>query len=273
MKGHGNFLGWRRIGASIVLSWIVVLAEAAWGQPPRGNPGPVESQTDADYARCLKLLEGVHDNVYSFDDPAFYCFRNYVRDDPRSDRYDVRETDVLVPWQFLLERPSDYRGRLVALEGRLLKRHPPYELTNRRGGGAWYQCELGHPDTRAACTVVLIEDPGAIPLQATVRVKGFFIKVRGYQAKSGKTAAGPLLVGRRLESVSGTGGASGGRLEPIGEGRYTWLIAGTAALALVWLVLRRGLRAAPPRFTARGPRREKESPEDFDWMIKQDSDE
>ncbi len=259
----------------LALCWVFIFVQAATGQPPATGKEPLLPPGDLNIHPCLKLLEGVHDHVFSFDDPAFYCLRNAIRDDPNPDRYDVTDDDVIVPWQFLLERPSDYRGRLVTLEGTLLKRHPPYELPNRRGAGPWYQCELGQAGTRAACTVILIDDPAAIALRSPVRVKGYFLKIRDYRAKSGATAAGPLLVGRRLEPFHGTAKDSGVSLEPIADGGYTWLIGGTVVLALFWLVLRRGLLAQSSRPTplARGGSRDEESPDDFDWLIKKDSDE
>ncbi|MFQ5411075.1 MAG: hypothetical protein ACE5EC_02220 [Phycisphaerae bacterium] len=259
----------------LTLCWFVMGIGTGTAQQPTAQEEPPKRPEDLNIDPCLKLLEGVHDHVFSFDDPAFYCIRNAIREDPNPDRYDVTDDDVIVPWQFLMERPSDYRGRLVTLEGRLLKRHPPYELPNRRGGGPWYQCELGRANTRAACTVVLIDDPAAVALRSPVRVKGYFLKIRDYRVKSGATAAGPLLVGRRLEPFHGTEKDSGERLEPIADGGYTGLIGGTAMLALFWLVLRRGLQAEPswPTPKARGGSRDEESPDDFDWLIKKDSDE
>lgn len=224
-------------------------------------------QAEDGFARARMLLNDIRDNVFSFDHPAFYRFRNHVKADPDTVKYEVVDDDKALPWSFLLERPSDYRGELVLIEGKLLKRHPPYKLPEHRGKGLWYQYELGRGDTRAVCTVIATEEEQKIPIRSEVRAKGYFIMVRAFKTDSGETSAGPLLVARRLEYISPPG-----LIMDKAPGIYTWLAGATAVLAVVWLMLRRGLRSSASKSdsTLRSAKHKHESDDDFDWLIKTD---
>jgi len=161
--------GLRSAPPLVAVCAVVVLAAlscaVARGQQP--------SQPDADdLADGLRLLEDVRDNVFSFDDPAFYWFCQYVRRQPATTNTAADEPPL--PWRFLFERPSDYRGRVILVQG-ILQSRQTYELTNRPGVETLHQCELSDPTTRAICTVVSIDDPGEIPIRSLVRASGYFI--------------------------------------------------------------------------------------------------
>jgi len=238
---------------------------------PAASAPPAEKKPD-DLAYGRKLLQDVRDNVFSFDDPAFYWFCRFVKADAQTARYRITAQDRAVPWRFLLERPSDYRGRLVVVAGRLLRRSQ-IEVTNRHGVGTLYQCELASAQTRGVCTVIVTDDPRSIPVRSMVRTKAFFIKVRAFRTIGGRSGAGPLLVGRHLEQVGPetfglTDGASG-------PGRWgTWLVVGTAVLVVVWLALRWRLRSSPAKEPALGSGREPAASDtDFDWLRQEEQQE
>ncbi len=231
---------------------------------PRDNPAPSDAADDLSHG--LALLRDVRDNVFSFDDPAFYWFCRFVKRAAPAADDQISETETGVPWHFLLERPSDYRGRLVVIAGRLLRRSQ-FEMTNRREVGTLYQCELVEAGTRAICTVIVTEDPQAIPIRSWVRTKGYFIKVRAFRTDAGTTGAGPLLVARRLEPAPGLGSGLSAAPQAPGGG-YVWLVGGTAVLAILWMVLRRALRSSEAAEWSKpdAAKRSTGSSADFDWL-------
>jgi hypothetical protein len=236
-----------------------------------------------DLGEGRRLLEGVRDNVFSFDDPAFYWFCRHVREAGDASLYSIRGNEAVTPWKFLLERPGDYRGRLVVVEGLLQAVHT-YEVANRAGVGTLYQCELSEVGTRAFCTVVVMQNPGEIALRSRMRAKGYFIKVRAFQTSGGEAGAGPLVVARSLELVRAPagmpweGGADGAGSSAWWNvrGAGFWLLPGTVGLAVVWLILRRRVRGAKADAKSRAGGMSgqgvAESDEDFDWMKKGDHD-
>ena len=254
------------VGSVCVLGLASGIASSgAFGQTTAPSDAPPASDASADVSSGLALLRDVRDNVFSFDDPAFYWFCRFVRRDSSS-AYRIGETEATLPWRFLLERPSDYRGEVVVIAGRLLRRSP-FEVTNRRGVGTLYQCELVEAGTRAICTVVVTEDPQAIPIRSWVRTKGYYIKTRAFRTEAGATGAGPLLVARRLELARRSGSDVVGGAEALRSGTV-WLVGGTAALAILWLALRWGLRSSrttPSREKADAMRPTGTSA-DFNWL-------
>jgi hypothetical protein len=266
---------------------MLVLAPAGFAQPdsaggptsrPAGQPVALDEKT-ADLAHGRRLLEGVRDGAFSFDDPAFYWFCRYVKDHADPAAFTVAEADAAVPWKFLMERPSDYRRQLVVVEGTLLSR-PAFtvEGLGREDLGRLYECELGEGGTRAICSVICVESPESLPIRSRVRAKGFFLKYRvftlqtpGKPADSTNAGAGPLIVARRLEEAPAAAA-------PVVDwsvwkpGAGTGLVAAIAALAVVWLLLRRAARRPlqgaalrrPPSATHVTP-----SEGDFDWLTEE----
>ncbi|MBN2559428.1 MAG: hypothetical protein JXQ75_00670 [Phycisphaerae bacterium] len=257
-----------------VICFMVVLAVARNARAQQAGPtdtrpaDTVPDETAADLAHGRRLLEDVHDNVFSFDDPAFYWFCHYVKDHADPAVFSIDDLQTAVPWKFLAERPSDYRGRLVVIEGVLLSR-PVFEVSGfgRRGIGKLHQCELSEVGTRALCAVICVEDPGDVAIRSRVRAKGYFIKVRRYQTNAGEIGAGPLIVARRLELVRPPASSLVGLRTGWQRGRMCIAIA-TALLAIVWLVLRRGIRGAAPARAKRPSRGEDAVPseDDFNWL-------
>ncbi len=256
----------RRLLLAAVLAYVppVAFAQSADSQPAASPEAMLEEGR--------RLLEDVRDFVLSFDEPAFYHYCRIVTNDLDAATFEIDEDDSAAPWKLMLERPGDYRGRLLLVEGVLQACHA-YELVNRPGLGTLHQCELSGLDTRSICTLVVTEAPSDIPIRSRIRAKGFFIKARAYRTQTGDTGAGPLLVARRIELVSPPPAlwesARGER------GTSWWVVTITAALAVAWLLLRRNVRRHIPGSVFPGKpcqgRRsshdaESESESDFDWL-------
>lgn len=241
-------------------------------QPASAPPAPAASPAEEDLAEGLRLLEGIRDDVFSFDDPAFYWFCRYVRQQADPASFTIAETDTLLAWRFLMERPSDYRGRLVVVEG-VLQSRPAFKLTGPRRSdlGTLTQCEITESGTRSIGTVITIDDAAGVPLRSRVRAKGYFIKVRAYRTNTGEIGAGPLIVARRLELLRPPAmGLGGGPLD--GTSGTALLVAATACLAVLWLVLRRSLRLrskAAPLSDLRFHDAGHQTDGDFDWLDEQ----
>lgn len=233
---------------------IAFLPTLAVAQPPADSTAP-----------AAKLLEDVRDNVFSFDEPAFYWFCRYVHEGKADAVLDDVWTGEALPWKMLMERPSDYRGKPVVIEGFLQTCHA-FDVSNRQGLGRLYQCELADVNTRALCAVVCTLDPTNMPLRSRVRAKGFFIKVRAYQTTSGETGAGPLIVAKKLQLITPpASGIPGGGPRGILD---RWMIPAVVVLVLVWIGLRRraGRARAMPSASRSKTEGSNDSDDDFDWL-------
>src|SRR5207237_4462365 len=106
-----------------------------------------------------------------------------------------RAQDNPISWRFLMERPSEYRGRLVVVEG-FVQSSQAYELqpAGEPALGRVLQTELGDPITRGLCTIISVADQPPVPLRARVRAKGYFLKVRRFKTRAGDISDAPLLV-------------------------------------------------------------------------------
>jgi hypothetical protein len=250
--------------------WAVVAVSGVAGALAQPTQRADESEQDG-LAHGRRLLEGVRDNVFSFDDPAFYWFCAYVKRLPGGELRAGPE-EPAVPWKFLMERPGDYRGQAVVVEGFVQARWA-WEVENRGDIGRLYQLELSEAGTRALCAVVLTEDPGEIPIRTRIRTKGYFIKVRAFQSADGQTGGGPLILARSVEvvrpvvhRVPGTSTGNTG----------AWLIGGTAGLAVIWLVLRARLRkegrGGSGRGRLHGGGRSARDDGDFEWLLQDHGD-
>lgn len=218
------------------------------------------------------LLADVEDNVFSFDDPAFYWYCQFLSDPARSADAGLGSIPAATAWRPLLERPSDYRGEWIAVAG-ILQRKTAFRLPNRHGGMYLYQSELSTPDSRGFCTIITTDDPQGVPLRSRVRVAGFFLKVRAYTDAAGNPGRGPLIVARALLVDAAPAG-------PIGPGagsasRYTsWWVMATGVLAVVWWILRRrtgGSGGVAGKRIAASDRAAAEA--DFDWLVDDRRDE
>ncbi|HWL93411.1 MAG TPA: hypothetical protein VNT79_07735 [Phycisphaerae bacterium] len=253
-----------------VLAKCLIAGTVAWtaavarGQSTAPSSMPVDESID----HGMKLLAGVRDHVYSFDDPAFYWFCRFVRQDADDQRYRPGPAAPPISWRFLMERPSDYRGTLVTVEGRLLRREA-FEVPNREGVGRLFQCEIGDAATRAVCTAILTEDPGDTS-STIVRLRGYFIKVRAFQTTDGQPGAGPLIVSKFLQRPDAHAAIPRESVAITALPAMTkWIGLGTAVLIVLWIVLRRAAHRSVSRrnlpLARHGPDAA-ESDADFDWL-------
>ena len=271
--------GLRRTSRLVLACAVILVAPAlcAVAQAQQPSSAAAESSAGAvDLAEGFRLLQVVRDNVFSFDDPAFYWFCRYVRERPET--LDVATNGAPLSWRFLAERPGDYRGRAILVEG-VLQSRQSYEVANRPGVGLLHQCELSDPTTRGICTVVVIDDPAAVPMRSLVRASGYFIKVRSYKTTTRDSGAGPLLVAKAISpapSESQGQSSSSPLSRTLSSGRCSWVAWGTALLAVVWLALLRRSRQLRGRDTASKVQSAAdgatESNGDFDWLSPSDQD-
>ncbi len=248
---------------------LLGIGSTAFGQPtPLNGPSAdgAEPGGAMNFEDGRRLLEDVEDHVFSFDDPAFYWFCRWVREDGDSAAYIASPQDEPVDWRFLMERPSDYRGELVTIEGKLLRREA-FEVPNREGVGRLTQCDLTDVGTRAVCTAILTEGSAQAPIGSQVRVRGYFIKIRSFKTTAGDTGIGPLIVTRDLERFAAPGGPpdSSDRMTLM----YKWLIGAIGVLGLLWVATRRmsRLRSQESGLThASSLGKITETDEDFEWL-------
>lgn len=234
----------------------------AWGPPT------TQSGTESDLTEGLRLLDAVHDHVTSFDDPAFYWFCRYVRGRAAPPEYAVGELDAPVDGRALIERPGEYRGRVVMVEG-TLRAIRSYEVSNRPGVGTLQQAEVELTDG-SICTVVLPVEASAVSIGNRVRAKGVFIKIRRYATKSGVQGDGPLMVAPNL-SVLTPPIESSSPVSNLTDGR--WIAGATAGAAVVWLILRRrSSRRVNRALGTMRHRGELRTDEDFQWLTQREKD-
>ncbi len=242
-------------------AWLTVTSAAAGFQP---TALPTTRPPHDDLAEGRRLLAEVRDHVFGFDDPAFYWFCRYLA--PAAGEPTSRPDAPLTPWRFLMERPSDYRGERIAVEG-VLQQRVAFTANNRLPGLTLYQSTLAVRDTRALATIVTIDDPGDIPLRSRVRADGFFIKVRSFATREGVAGTGPLIVARRLRVLdSPAGGMTGAPWAGTGVAR--WLVGATGVLLIGWLGVRIWLRKIGPAKAqyGRAASAPRNSDDDFDWL-------
>ena len=269
----------------------LVVSPRLHAQPNSNSNDPTSTTADGSIEHGMRLLSNVRDNVLSFDDPAFYWFCRYVntpegmaglrpvvgtivnigpanKSETTSNQFDL---DAITPIKFLLERPGDYRGKPVIIEGTLVAKWS-WSVDNRDVPSPLHQCEIAVASTRALAAVVTTEPVDDIPIRSRVRAKGYFIKVRAFQTTGGESGFGPLLVARNLTPICSDGAlatSSGGA----GSNRQMqmWILTGTLIAAVIWLMMRRRARVHTPASTRTTSPATRIAPattsdNDFDWM-------
>ena len=266
-----------------VLLGVVTFAPHLLAQPDSTSNVAATTPADDSIEHGIRLLANVRDNVLSFDDPAFYWFCRYVTSPagkaalegatgslPASESTSKHLTDdAITPLKFLLERPNDYRGKPVTIEGTLVAKWS-WSVNNRDVPHPLHQCEIAVAGTRALAAVVTTEPVDQIPIRSRVRAKGYFIKVRAFQTTGGESGFGPLLVARNLAPI-GTDATTAAFPDGAGSSKQMqmWILGATLIAAVLWLVLRRRARQVTPARTAPISTRIPSTSggdDDFDWM-------
>ncbi len=197
-------------------------------------------------AQVARALGEIRDFAFNFDHEGFYLLVDYVRDEPEPSSDRVQPVD---DWRVLLERPSDFRGRWIEVEG-VVGRNRGYRITRPAGRPTpLWQLELGGTaEQPMACTVILTQPADDVPLGAHIRVAGRFVMIRQYYDPANRPRPAALIVGRGPTVVWQAGPPQSRRP----RANWTWLVAGLAVgLLAAWVLLRRAT-AEPPRSDLRG---------------------
>ncbi|MFQ5806464.1 MAG: hypothetical protein ACE5I3_08440 [Phycisphaerae bacterium] len=228
------------------LSGSRAAAQTSWrasSQPSRELPNEVHA-----------ALEQTEDFSFNFAQPGFYALLEYLKTTNNPPGH-ARGPVALSDWTMLLERPADFRGLPVTVEGFVGRNKAwRFEQEEYRHLGTVWQLELWRPDQPIACTLVLTGDASDIPLGATIRVTGYFVMIRQYPSQTRQARQSALLVahGPTLVSQSAARTRTGST--------SNWIVglvaAATAALIVIWILLRRSIprtQGATPALRASGP--------------------
>ena len=212
-------------------------ADAQASQPASATSRSAELPADV-----LAGLAGVEDFSFNFDQPGVYGLLEHVQNSPLAAGH-ARAPVAIEDWRVLLERPSDFRGEPVVVEG-VVGRNSPWQYTGThhpRLSRVW-QLELSRPDQPIACTVILTHEAGDIPLDATIRVTGYFVMIRQYYSEAKRVRQAALVVAQAptlvARDVTGTARAP----RPV----WVWLVlVATAGSLVAWILLRRSTAGGP----------------------------
>ena len=197
-------------------------------------------------------LAHTQDFAFNFDQPGFYAVVAFVKQSARSPG-DVQTPLEVHDWRDLLERPNDFRGRPVTIEGVVGRSKSPYTLPSHPELGTLWQLELQRPDEPITCTLILTGSAADIPLDASLTVTGYFVMVRSYYDSSNHVrqaallvAPGPTTIGSVVPHAPGPGALD-----------WRWLIvAGVVGLLAAFLLLRRSVAAQRREYHALQARHE-----------------
>lgn len=197
-------------------------------------------------------LDSIEDFSFSFAQSGFYAVIEHLKTTSSSPGHVHLPLEV-DDWSVLLERPADFRGLPVTIEG-VVGRNKPWRFEQeeyRRLGTVW-QLELWRADQPITATLILTNDAGDIPLDATIRATGYFVMIRQYYSRTNRIrqaalllADGPTVVSRAVARTS-----TPSRLNLF----IGLVVALTVALLVIWILLRRSVartRHATPALQAR----------------------
>ena len=225
----------------MVLAGLVLVGPTA--APARGQSAPA-STPPALPIQVSTALQDVRDFAFDFGQAGFYSLLEYVKS-PGSPALAQSDAEVIADWATLVERPGEFRGRLVTIDG-VVGRNKAWRLVAEPYSslGTVWQLELRAADPRFACTVILTEDATDIPIEAQIRVTGYFCLVRQYRSETNQVCQAPLIVAAGPSAVV----KPSGRVTPASGLSQTqlayWGAGLTAVMAVAFLFLRRAVRRA-----------------------------
>ncbi len=197
------------------------------------------------------LLADVQDNTFGYDESAFWWLVHLVHTLPDK-AFDPGE--VTSGFSQLLAMPSSYRGKPITIKGAYGSCSPfrtPI-LAVRKDVPTLYECnivELPLEERRPVATVIVLENPMQdLRVYDTVKVRGYFYKVRRYEKQAGGESLAPMLVAKRLVPVGpGTGGEKPSSTVDMGTTNIllVLMIAAVLALGVVYVFLRYKTKATP----------------------------
>lgn len=261
---------WILVGPWVAL---VISCTAPPVSPVQEWNGPVRPEPDI--AMAKGLFDQFVDGTFSFDDEAFFWLCAQVRTNSARRELLAASSESPTPVRQMMERPADFRGLPVVVEG-ILRSREEYEIRGRPELGRMTQLELSVPGSRAIMTVVCTERAGGVSAGMAVRATGYFLKLRQFRTTDGQVGAGVVLVTNGM--VRATRPEMSGATESQGAWsrvRDEWVFAGITALLVVWLLIRRRMRGIPAsrstsamRSASPGPAATGDS--DFAWMTSRD---
>jgi len=213
-------------------------------------------------------LADAQDFSFNFDYPAFYQLVEFVRDSSWMPGYatpPAGPTDLSA----LLERPSDFRGRPIMIEG-VVGSNTSYQIPRRPDLGTLTQLQLRVASQPLSVTLVVPGDATDIPLDATVRATGYFMMIRQFYGSDGAARQAALLV-CPVPTVL----AQAPPAPPSRTLDWRWLLGATVlGLAIAWFVLRRA--AATQRHDVHTLHSRQPAPMDLsdeltDWADREDA--
>jgi len=165
---------------------------------------PILKRLDLPFEKGEAWLSDVKDYTFHYDESALWWLVHLVAKLP-AEASKPKPDDMVTGYLELLAMPSAHRGKPVTIRGiyvtastlitpvlALRKDIPTLHVCNIR--------ELPATQKRPFATVIVIEDPMTyLKKYDTVRVKGYFYKIRRYEDSQGNKHDGPMLVARRLE--------------------------------------------------------------------------
>ena len=179
-------------------------------------------------------LDEIQDFTFNFDQPGFYAVLAAVKHGPRSPGF--AQTPIVVSdWRDLLQRPSEFRGRPVPVEGVAGRNKDPYVLPRHAELGELWQIELSRPDQPISCTLILTNNVADIPVGVSVQVTGYFVMIDQFYGPSGRpqqaaliVAPGPTVITRAVPRATTAGGLD-----------WRWMAGALAAglvvvIAIIW---------------------------------------
>ncbi len=179
-------------------------------------------------------LAQVQDFAFNFDQPGFLAVLAYAKTSPRSPGF-AQTPLAVTDWRDLLERPGDFRGRPVTVTGIIGRNKDPYRLAGHPELGYVTQVELRRDDQPLACTLILTEGAGDVPVNATVQVTGYFVMIRQYYGPSNRVQQAALLVAPGPSSITWQPPQ-----QPAAEGPdWRWMLGAVAIGVLITIVLLR----------------------------------
>ena len=210
---------------------------------PAGAPATQTSQPPGATvpAPLFDALRQIEDLAFAFWTEPVQQLVRYVASQPLWP--DASAAIRVERWSDLLERPADFRGRLVWIEGIVGRNRAWKPLDPKLADlGPVWQLELWRRREPLACTVLLTDDASDIPIGATVRVAGYFAMIRQYRDTRGQVRQAALVVAPGPQQVLT-------KLPPAArrDGRRSWavLAAVIGGLAIAWLLLRRTTARQP----------------------------
>lgn len=217
-RGRG-FLRW---SAALCVGLLL----GAGARPASAQP---HSELSADVVEALQRVE---DFTLHFDQDGVYSLIDSVRDSEQPPGHSV-EPIRIDNWRDLLERPGDFRGLPITVQG-VVGHNRAWRRANSTSDEPVWQIELSSANQPIACTILLTSDVSDVPIGATMNVTGYFAMIRRYYTSNNAVREAALLVAQGPTFIAQASTTQ------VGGGSWTTLIvAMTAGLLFAWWLLRR----------------------------------